>query len=48
MLKSYRLKTTLKKKKRKKKPTRDLITGAVGATIGLAFVSQTAKVFSTL
>ncbi|KKM90587.1 hypothetical protein LCGC14_1237200 [marine sediment metagenome] len=49
-LKSYRL--SLKKGKRKKKRrgigARDLVTGGVGAIIGVAFVGQTADVLSTL
>ncbi len=49
VLKSYRF-TNLKKKKPKKKRsgTRDLVTGAVGALIGVAFVSQTAGILKGL
>ncbi len=49
MLKSYRLKDTFKKRKKKKRSgTRDLVTGAVGALVGVAFVSQTANVLNRL
>jgi len=51
VLKSYRF-TNLKKKKKPKKKrrngTRDLVTGAVGALIGVAFVSQTAGILKAL
>ncbi len=46
MLKSYRLKTL--KKKKKKKRRNGLISGAVGAVIGIAFLSQTANVLRRL
>lgn len=49
-LKSYRL--NFKKGKRKKKRrgvgARDIVVGGVGALVGIAFVSQTADVLSTL
>jgi len=50
MVKSYRLKDTLKKKKKKKRRgrTRDFITGATGAIIGTAFVAQTAGILRKL
>ena len=43
VLKSYRL-----FKKKKRSISRDLIAGATGAIIGVAFVSQTANVLKTL
>ncbi len=46
-LKSYRL-TLKKKKKKKRNGTRDLVTGAVGAVIGIAFLSQTAGIIRGL
>ena len=46
-LKSYRLKFK-KGKKKKRSGTRDLITGATGAIIGVAFVSQTAGILNRL
>ncbi len=47
-LKSYRLRDTLKRKGKKRSGTRDLVTGAVGAIVGVAVVAQTADVLSTL
>ena len=40
-LKSYRLK--LKKKGKKKKPVKDLVTGGVTALIGIGLLSETAS-----
>ncbi len=45
-LKSYRLK--FKKSKKKMRAAKDLVTGAVGALIGTAFVAQTASVLRRL
>ncbi len=39
VLKSYRLKGTLKKKKRKNKSISDITRAGIGATIGVAFIS---------
>lgn len=47
-LKSYRLKLKKPQLKKRKIPGRDLIVGATGAIIGVAVVSQTADVLSTL
>jgi len=46
-LKSYRLKLR-KKKKRKMKPMKDMITGGVTAMIGISFLSQTAGIIKKL
>ena len=37
-----------KKKRKSHKPIKDIVTGGVGALIGIAFVSQTADVISGL
>ncbi len=47
-LKSYRLKLKKKGKKRRRTATGDLVIGATGALIGVAFVSQTAGVLRSL
>lgn len=49
-LKSYRLLTKKKNspKKKRRKLSSDFVTPAVGAIIGLAFVSQTANVLGRL
>lgn len=40
-LKSYRLK--LKKKGKRKKPVKDLVTGGITALIGIGLLSETAR-----
>jgi len=47
-LKSYRLKFKKSNRKKRRGPARDLVVGATGALIGVALVSQTADVLSTL
>lgn len=41
-LKSYRLRDTLKKKKKKLKPVKDIVTGGITALVGVALVSEVA------
>ena len=47
-LKSYRLKLKKRGKSRRRTTTGDLVIGATGALIGVAFVSQTAGVLNRL
>ncbi len=44
VLKSYRLK--FKKKGKKRKPVKDLVTGGVTAIIGIGLLSETARAVS--
>lgn len=48
VLKSYRLTKKSKKKKKRSSSIGGIITGATGAIIGTAFVSQTAGVLNRL
>lgn len=45
-LKSYRLKGTLKKGKKKNKPIGDIVRAGTGAIIGVAFISTLAGIIN--
>ncbi len=45
-LKSYRLKGTLKKTKKKNNSIRDITKAGIGATIGVAFISTLAGIIN--
>ncbi len=46
VLKSYRLKGTLKKKRKKNKSIGNIVKAGVGATIGVAFISTLSKIIN--
>ena len=45
-LKSYRLKETIKKGKKKSNSIRDITRAGIGATIGVAFISTLAGIIN--